>query len=167
MPNFRTKIRRLRDLRTKIALPALLALVPLTPGAGVAAQPLWQPAIYCAALEFTRAELLDDLGDAAPARAGTPEGADLAGRTYLRIAAEAMDCPAPAQLEAMLDTIGVGIAHRIDLAAQYGHGPEVTVLPLASESELVCELHFDPALLERARADEDRTPPAPLCPGSG
>ncbi|MGP1358922.1 hypothetical protein, partial [Roseicyclus sp.] len=140
MPNFRTKIRTRRNLRTKIAAALLggLSALPAT-----ASQPVWQPAIYCAGLEEVRADILRDLGHAAPAEAGTPAEADRAARTYLRIAAEALDCPAPTQLEAMLTSVRLGISWRVELAAAYGHGPDVGVLPLASEADLVCRRHFD------------------------
>jgi hypothetical protein len=63
----------------------------------MASQPIWQPAIYCAALDFTRAELLSDAGRRAR-WVGTPESAERSGRAYLRIAAEALDCPSEAIL---------------------------------------------------------------------
>ncbi|MDG4648391.1 hypothetical protein P6F26_08030 [Roseibacterium sp. SDUM158017] len=163
MARLRKKPRARRRHGATLAAAVALAL----PAALGAQEEVWQPAIHCAALDFTRAEMLEALGEDAPPRAGTPQGAELGGRTYLRIAAEAMGCPSTAQLETMLAAVKVGIAHRIELAADYGHGPEVTVLPLASESELVCRLHVDAALLATARAAEEASPPAALCPGSG
>jgi hypothetical protein len=157
----------MRGLRATLrkALPAAAFAAGLSGGAAMAMdeQPIWQPAIYCAALDFTRAGILAEIGNDLPDTAGTPESAERAGRVYLRIAAQGLDCPPPGQLDAMIETARIGIAHRLDVAEHYGHRPRVMVRALASESELVCELHFDPDLMEAARAAETETPPAPLC----
>jgi hypothetical protein len=157
----------MRGLRATLrkALPAAAFAAGLGAGGGMAMdeQPIWQPAIYCAALDFTRADILAEIGNDPPDTAGTPESADRSGRVYFRIAAEGLDCPPPGQLDAMIETARIGIAHRLDVAEHYGHRPRVMVRALASESELVCELHFDPDLMEAARAAEAETPPAPLC----
>jgi hypothetical protein len=163
MRDFHAKIPGHENLRTKI----FAGLLAGAAAPAVAAQPVWQPAIYCAALDLTRAELLAGMDETAPERAGTPEAAELSGRVYRRIAAEALDCPDPDRIDAMIATAQIGIAHRIAMAEGYGLGPEVSVLPLGSESELVCALHFDPALIDAARAAETAEPPAHLCPGSG
>ena len=152
-------------VKSRTSLPAAVLAAGLAAGPGTAMdeQPIWQPAIYCAALDFTRADILAGIEDDLPDTAGTPESANRSARVYLRIAAEAMNCPPPGQLDAMIETARIGIAHRLDVAEHYGHRPRVMVRALASESELVCELHFDPDLMEAARAAEAETPPAPLC----
>jgi hypothetical protein len=129
-----------------------------------ASQPVWQPAIYCAALDFTRAELLEDTDSTLPDWVGTPESAAQSARAYLRIAAEALDCPAEAVLSGYLSNAKLSLRHRMDVAISYGVDREVMALPIASEAELVCELHFDPELLATARDAEATDPPEALCP---
>ncbi|MCU4654568.1 hypothetical protein N8I71_17145 [Roseibacterium sp. SDUM158016] len=155
MPGLRTDRRTGRNLRKKVLPHAAAALLAVVPTTLAASQPIWQPALYCAALDATRAGLgVNHAGDA-----------DLSSRVYLRIAAEALHCPPPAQLDAMLSTARIGVGHRLELAAQYGLDAGAMALALASESELVCALHFDPALLETARLAEAASPPAPPCGG--
>lgn len=160
MPNFRTKIRKPQNLRTKIlATGAVLCAAP-----ALASQPLWQPAIYCAALDFTRAELLAEIDTETPDWVGTSESAELSGRAYLRIAIEALDCPTEDMLNAHLATARLSLQHRMEVAASYGVDPSIMAMPIASEAELVCELNFEPELLAAARAAEAKDPPEPLCP---
>lgn len=162
MANFRPKIRAPKNLRTKIFL--LLGAVAAAPAAAQEpAPPLWQAAIYCAALDLTRADILSESAAPVPPSAGTAEAAGRAGRVYLRIAAEDLDCPGAAQLDALVQSARIAIRVRLDMAAEYGITPDIAVLPLASESELVCALNFDPELLAAARAAEATTPPAPMC----
>ena len=92
--------------------------------------------------------------------------AEQSGRAYLRIAAEALDCPPRNVLAAYLTTARIGVRHRMETAIGYGIDPSVMALPIASEAELVCELHFDPDLLEAARAAEATDPPEALCPNT-
>ncbi len=126
-------------------------------------QPIWQPAIYCAALDFTRADLLTGIEADLPEWAGTPDSATKTGRAYLRIAAEALDCPPQDEVTTYLSNARIGIQHRIRVATGFGISPETMVLPIASESELVCELTFAPELLAEMRAHEEHTPPDPIC----
>jgi len=164
MPNFRTKIRKRQSLRTKtlsLALSIACAAIPAT-----ASQPVWQPAIYCAALDFARAELLAEADGGMPDWVGTTQSAEQSGRAYLRIAAEALDCPPRNVLAAYLTNARIGVRHRMETAIGYGIDPSVMALPIASEAELVCELHFDPDLLEAARAAEATDPPEALCPNT-
>jgi hypothetical protein len=159
MPNFRTKIRTPKNLRTKIfAATVLLWASPV-----LASQPVWQPAIYCAALDFTRAELLSETAGDVPAWVGTPESAERSGRAYLRIAAEALDCPSDAVMAAHLGNARLSLRHRMEVAADYGIDRAVMALPIASEAELVCALNFEPELLAEARAAEAADPPEALC----
>jgi hypothetical protein len=89
MSNFRTKIRTTQNLRTKIlAIGVALCATPV-----LASQPVWQPAIYCAALDFTRAELLSDMRGRRAGLGRHTRKRRASGRAYLRIAAEALDCP--------------------------------------------------------------------------
>jgi hypothetical protein len=148
-------------MRLPVAL--LAALLPSIAASEEPAPPIWQPAIYCAALDLTRSDILSETRAAVPPAAGSAAAAARSGRAYLRIAAEDLGCPGQAQLDAMLETARIGIRYRLDLAREYGIGPTTAVLPLASESELVCALNFDPNLLAAARAAEAATPPAPLC----
>ena len=160
MPNFRTKIRTPKNLRTKIFATG----VALCAAPAMASQPVWQPAIYCAALDFTRAELLAEATGEIPDWAGTPESAERSGRAYLRIAAEALDCPSLAVLSGYLSNARLSLRHRMEVAVSHGIDREVMALPIASEAELVCALNFDPELLEAARAAEAADPPEALCP---
>ncbi len=155
MPNLRN------ILGSGAALLTLSAPLPLAAQEPV--QPVWQPAIYCAALDFTRAELLQRIKAPLPSWVGDAESADQNGRMYLRIAAEGLECPPQAQVNAMIGTALVGIEHRLAQAASYGIGPEISVMPLTSESELVCGLNFEPDLLEAARIAEAQTLYLPPC----
>ena len=132
----------------------------------LASQPIWQPAIYCAALDFTRAQLLTEVDGEIPDWVGTAESADASGRAYLRIAAEALDCPPQDVLRGYLLNAELSLQHRMQVAISYGVDPQVMALPIASEAELVCELNFEPELLASARAAEATDPPGPLCPAS-
>jgi hypothetical protein len=142
-----------------LAVAAAFAALPVQ-----GSQPIWQPAIYCAALDLTRAELLAEAGGGLPDWVGTPESAERSGRAYLRIAAEALDCPSQDVLSGYLTNARIGVRHRMEVAIGYGIDPSVMALPIASEAELVCELHFDPDLLAAARAAEATDPPEALCP---
>jgi hypothetical protein len=160
MSNFRTKIRSSQNLRTKIlAFGAAICAAP-----AMASQPIWQPAIYCAALDFTRAELLSDARGEIPDWVGTPASAERSGRAYLRIAAEALDCPSEAILAGHLANARLALRHRMEVAVSYGVDREILALPIASEAELVCAVNFDTDLLAEARAAEATDPPAALCP---
>jgi hypothetical protein len=160
MANSSRGICRTQNLRTKVlAIGVALCATPVT-----ASQPVWQPAIYCAALDFTRSELLTDMGGDVPGWVGTPESADASGRAYLRIAAEALDCPSQDVLQGYLTNARLSLQHRLEVAISDGVDPQVMALPIASEAELVCELNFDPELLAAARAAEATDPPEPLCP---
>jgi len=156
MPDIHLNIRARPNLPAKIWLAALVATGPALAEEPV--QPVWQPAIYCAALDYTRADILQQAEAPIPDMAGDAESAEASGEAYLRISAEALECPSEQQMQAMLTTARIGIDHRLMLAEFYGHGPEVMVLALASESELVCALNFEPALLETARAAD-----TPIC----
>jgi hypothetical protein len=148
MSNFRTKIRTTQNLRTKIlALGVALCATPVA-----ASQPIWQPAIYCAALDFTRAALLTHAEGDVPDWVGTPESAAQSGRAYLRIAAD------------YLRNAELSLRHRMEVAISYGVDREVMVLPIASEAELVCAINFAPEVLAAARAAEATDPPRALCP---
>jgi len=152
--------RRSPQARTlPLALVAALAALPVH-----GSQPIWQPAIYCAALDFTRADLLSEAGAELPDWVGTPENAERSGRAYLRIAAEALDCPSQDVLSGYLTNARIGLRHRMEVATGYGIDPEIMALPIASEAELVCELNFDADLLAAARAAEATDPPEALCP---
>jgi hypothetical protein len=158
--NFRTKIRTTQNLRTKIlALGVALCATPVA-----ASQPIWQPAIYCAALDFTRAALLTHAEGDVPDWVGTPESAAQSGRAYLRIAAEALDCPTQDVLAGYLRNAELSLRHRMEVAISYGVDREVMVLPIASEAELVCAINFAPEVLAAARAAEATDPPRALCP---
>jgi len=159
MRNFRTRILTQENLRPKIFAIALIGAA----SPALSSQPIWQPAIYCAALDFTRAALLEEATGPLPDWVGTSETADRSGRTYLRIATEALGCPSPDLIDGYLTAARLGIAHRMEVAAGYGIEPSVMVLPIASEAELVCELNFDPDLLAAARAAELEPQPAPPC----
>jgi hypothetical protein len=124
--------------------------------------PVWDSAINCAALDLKRAELLADIPPPVPELAGTSEEAHISARVYLRIAAEALDCPAPEALNRMLQLASVGADHRMDVAARYDIPPEVMALGLASEAELTCALYINPELLAEARTAETNST-QPLC----
>lgn len=124
-------------------------------------QPIWQPAIYCAALDLTRAEILADPPGPVSPRAGTEAEAARSAATYMRLAREDMGCPAEDRIDTLIELARVGISHRLDLAASYGIGREITVMALASEAELVCALQFDPDLIAAARRAVLADPVAP------
>lgn len=152
---FRMKMRGAKNLRMKV-----FGLVCLLAVACPAQAELWRPALHCAALDLTRADLLSDL-DAPIPTAGTAAEARRSGRAYLRIAVEDMECPPTGQVETLLHLARTDTEIRVETAQEFGHGPEILAVVLASEAELTCELHFDPDLLSQARRAT-----APACPGA-
>jgi len=154
----------LRRAARHIASIGAAVLVTAVPLAAQNRERIWEVAINCAALDMKRADLLVDIPPPAPALAGTAEEAERSARAYLRIAAEALDCPAPEDLNRMLHFASIGAEHRMNVAAEYGLTPEIMALGLASETELTCALYIDPDLLADARAAETTpTSTAPLC----
>jgi len=142
---------------------AALCLFGMAGPSGAQSQiPIWDSAINCAALDLKRADLLADIPPPLPRLAGTAEEARTSARVYLRIAAEALDCPAHEDLNRMLQLASVGAEYRMDVAARYDIPPEVMVLGLASETELTCGLYIDPDMLAEARSAETASD-HPLC----
>jgi hypothetical protein len=80
-----------------------------------ASQPIWQPAIYCAALDFTRAALLTHAEGDVPDWVGTPESAAQC-RAYLRIAAE-LPCPTqdPSRFCYLPNSGSFNLRHRMEV----------------------------------------------------
>jgi hypothetical protein len=157
MANFRTKIRRTQNLRTKVlAIGVALCATPVT-----ASQPVWQPAIYCAALDFTRAELLTDMGGAGSVHPRVPmhRGAPISDRR------RGARLPVPGRASrAISRTQGLSLQHRIEVAISYGVDPRSWRFPSRRRPSWSARLNFDPELLAAARAAEATDPPEPLCP---
>ena len=152
MGGYRMKMHRAGYLRAKVSVLACLATLATPVQAD-----LWQPALHCAALDLTRAALLAGI-DAPRPTAGTAAEARQSGEAYLRIATEAMGCPPADEVNTLLRLARTDTEIRVEMAQDFGHGPDVLAMVLASEAELTCALHFDPDLLSRARSAT-----APVC----
>jgi hypothetical protein len=72
----------------------------------LASQPVWQPAIYCARWTSPGPSFSPTCGGDVPAGSAHPKAPSASGRAYLRIAAEALDCPSEAVWRAISETQG-------------------------------------------------------------